>query len=109
MFRKGPFSKEYQTCIKRLLDRDPKSRLGSRGDIDEVMSHPFFAVLDREALTRKEVPSQYKPKAGTKHVAKEFRKEDAKLSLAPTPQIADKGASFLGFTFVAPATALGGD
>jgi serine/threonine protein kinase len=36
-------------CIK-LLNKDKSERLGSQGDIDEIMKHPFFAKLDIDAL-----------------------------------------------------------
>jgi serine/threonine protein kinase len=32
--------------IHKLLEKDKSKRLGANGDIDEVMSHPFFAPLD---------------------------------------------------------------
>ena len=34
----------------RLLDKDKKTRLGSNGDADEIMKHPFFASLNMDAL-----------------------------------------------------------
>lgn len=42
-----------QSLIIRLMDRNPKQRLGARGP-DEVKQHPFFASIDwRAALNRR--------------------------------------------------------
>ena len=32
--------------IKKLLDRNPATRLGSKDDVVEVISHPFFNTLN---------------------------------------------------------------
>ena len=31
---------------EQLLERDKKKRLGQKGDIDEVLSHPWFKEID---------------------------------------------------------------
>lgn len=41
-----PISDECKDIISQLLIKDQKSRLGSKGDAEEVMSHPFFKLLD---------------------------------------------------------------
>ena len=46
-------SKQAQDLIKKLLDKNRKKRLGQTGDVQEVLSHPFFAGLDQEALLKK--------------------------------------------------------
>lgn len=47
--------------IHKLLEKDKSKRLGAKGDIDEVMSHPFFASLDIPLLLKKELVPPYKP------------------------------------------------
>ena len=44
-----------------MLDRDTSSRLGSTGDINEVISHPFFKDVNFDLLQKKQVPVPYKP------------------------------------------------
>ena len=60
-FELSPVAKDL---IKRLLDKDKKKRLGANGDIDEILSHPFFAGLDIPSLLRKEIVPTYKPIVG---------------------------------------------
>ena len=54
-------SEEAKDLISRLLIRDRKQRLGQKGDMDEVFSHPFFANLDLEKLIKKELEAPFKP------------------------------------------------
>mmetsp|Transcript_115382 Transcript_115382/g.160155 ORF Transcript_115382/g.160155 Transcript_115382/m.160155 type:complete len:192 (+) Transcript_115382:986-1561(+) len=42
------YSDDFVDIVLKLLDKDRKKRLGSSNDIDEIMSHPFFADIDRE-------------------------------------------------------------
>jgi len=44
-----------------LLDRNASTRLGSKGDVNDVISHPWFSDMDFEALSRKEIVPPYKP------------------------------------------------
>lgn len=47
-----------------MLERDPKKRLGSGpDDANELVSHPFFAGFDWEALMRKETVATYIPES----------------------------------------------
>ena len=41
-----PLSKECTDFIERLLTKDPAKRLGSSGDFQEVLSHPFLRDID---------------------------------------------------------------
>jgi len=45
---------EILTSSQCLL-KDPKQRLGSVGDIEEIQAHPWFDDFDWGALLRKEV------------------------------------------------------
>jgi hypothetical protein len=44
------YSDEFVDICIKLLNKDKSERLGSQGDIDEIMKHPFFAKLDIEEL-----------------------------------------------------------
>lgn len=46
--------------VSRLLNKDPKERLGSKG-ISEIFEHPFIAYLDIEKLRLQEIESPLKP------------------------------------------------
>ena len=47
--------------IKKLLDRNPETRLGTKNDVIDVVTHPFFEGLDFEKLVKKEIVPIYKP------------------------------------------------
>ena len=44
-----------------MLDRNASTRLGSKGDVNDVISHPWFADIDFDALFRREIVPPYKP------------------------------------------------
>lgn len=44
------YSDEFVDITLKLLNKDKTQRLGSNGDIDEIMSHPFFADINKEDL-----------------------------------------------------------
>lgn len=54
-------SDELKDLITRLLDKDPKTRLGSNTDADEVVNHAWFRDLDWEGLMNKTIDLPFKP------------------------------------------------
>jgi len=42
-----------EDLIKKLLDKDPKKRLGSNNDASEILEHPFFDDIDVDDLMEK--------------------------------------------------------
>lgn len=54
-------SRETVSCIKSLLERDPRKRLGCRSGIDEFKAHPWFASLDWSAMEAKRVTPPFEP------------------------------------------------
>jgi serum/glucocorticoid-regulated kinase 2 len=46
----------------QLLNRDPKKRLGSKDDVEDIKSHPFFKELSWSKMLKKEIEVPYKPK-----------------------------------------------
>ena len=61
-FPRDALSTEGRNFVKGLLNRNPNHRLGAKGDADELMAHPFFADVDWEALSRKDIKPPFKPK-----------------------------------------------
>ena len=47
--------------ICRLLEKDKTKRLGAKGDVDEILAHPFFKSLDIEKLLAKKLIPPYNP------------------------------------------------
>jgi len=94
-------SEPCRNLIIKLLDRDPKKRMGSNGDVEEIQKHSFFRKLDWEKLYKMEVEPPYKPKVqgdeDTSNFSKEFTREQAADTYAPPSGLG--GDDFKGFTF----------
>ena len=54
-------TEEVKDLILKLLMRDPKKRIGSFKDSEEILSHPWFNSIDLNKLVKKEIPANYKP------------------------------------------------
>lgn len=54
------FSAEIQDLILRLMNNNPKKRLGFSGGIPEIKSHPFFQSLDWQKLQTREIKPPYR-------------------------------------------------
>lgn len=57
----SPLAKDL---IRKLLDKNYKTRLGSKNGIDEILAHPFFETLDIQKLLLKELVPPYRPEIG---------------------------------------------
>lgn len=72
----GEMTPEAHDFIEKLLNLDPKKRLGSNG-IDEVKMHPFFAGIDWDRIMEEEPP--FRPvgrEQDTKYFTKAAYQED---------------------------------
>ena len=49
------------TNLTQLLNRNPKHRLGAQRDAAELKEHPFFKMIDWDALSKKQVTPPFKP------------------------------------------------
>jgi len=102
-------SPEAKSLLTGLLDRDPKTRLGSGpGDAEEIKCHPFFKDIDWKKLYNKELPPPFKPnvqdgKEDTSNVDEEFTKETPKdTPVAQSRLQTGAKVNFPDFTYVAP-------
>jgi len=85
MVNDKPMSDAARDLLTKLIERDPKKRLGGGpGDGQEVMQHPFFAGIDWKKLARREVPPPFVPvvKSDTdvSNFDTFFTKEEARLT-----------------------------
>lgn len=73
-----------QNLISLLLDKNPKTRLGSpqSGGVEAIKSHPFFEIINWTKVLNKEYSAPIKPKVkgrgDTKHISKIFLSQDIK-------------------------------
>ena len=44
------YSDEFVDVVLKLLNKDKNERLGSKGDFEEILAHPFFAEYDKDKL-----------------------------------------------------------
>jgi len=104
--------------LSLLLDRNPASRLGSRGGAAEVKRHSFFASIDWDKLALQQVTPPFIPaselasKLDTCNVDEEFKKETPKDTPMVGPESAlsassnnKESAQFDGFTYIGAESA----
>ncbi|XP_020823885.1 ribosomal protein S6 kinase alpha-4 isoform X1 [Phascolarctos cinereus] len=102
--RIGPVA---QDLLKRLLEKDPKKRLGSGPQgAQEVKDHPFFQGLDWAALAARKVPAPFRPQIRSEldvgNFAEEFTRLEPVYSPPGSPPPGDPRI-FQGYSFVAPS------
>lgn len=54
-------SPDLQDLINKLLNKDMELWLGTKGDVDEVMKHPFFKGIEVDKLLWKEYKPDFVP------------------------------------------------
>ncbi len=57
-----PISEEAKDLIRKLLIKNPKQRLGSQGEGDEILKHEWFKNIDWKAIESLNYEPPYKPK-----------------------------------------------
>lgn len=79
------YSDDFVDIVLKLLNKDKKERLGSKGDIEEILEHPYFASLDLEALVKKEIKPPYTPEFTDKDdLGSYFKLKTSKKDVADT-------------------------
>jgi serine/threonine protein kinase len=103
-------SPEAQDLLLGLLDRNPLRRLGARrGGERDILAHPFFAGLNREAVLKREVVPEWAPVMQSltdiSNFEEEFTRDDGTLFDPEVDELIDPVAqsAFLGFTYVEPS------
>ncbi|KAF2432740.1 kinase-like protein [Tothia fuscella] len=122
-FPRDALSTEGRNFVKGLLNRNPKHRLGSQGDAEELKAHPFFADIDWDALGKKNLVPPFKPKLKSELDVSNFDPEFTNalnngagslnaraaalasgVNPASTPLSPGIQAKFAGFTYVNEST-----
>ena len=79
------YSDDFVDIVLKLLSKDKKERLGSKGDIEEILEHPYFASLDLDALVKKEIKPPYLPEFTDKDdLGSYFKLKTGKKDVADT-------------------------
>ena len=121
-FPRDALSTEGRNFVKGLLNRNPKHRLGATRDAQELKEHPFFADIDWDALSKKNVVPPFKPKLKGELDVSNFDPEFTNalngngslnaraaalasgVNPASTPLSPTMQANFAGFTFTGEST-----
>ncbi|CAH3043153.1 unnamed protein product [Pocillopora meandrina] len=94
--------------LLKLLQKDPKVRLGAKGAQD-IKDHPFFKAIDWGLLAERKIAAPFKPRIGfetdVSNFAEEFTDMVPTYSPAAIPKTADR--IFKGYSFVAPSIIFG--
>ena len=53
-------SRNAKDLLRKLLDRDPSRRLGSKG-AQEIKDHPFFDEIDWKKLMARKITPPFRP------------------------------------------------
>jgi len=101
------FSNEAKSLLAKLLDRNPKRRLGSGiTDAQEIMNHPFFKGMDWEKLEKKQIEAPLRPaiynEMDVRFFDPESTKQVARLSFHESNLTSQQQEAFLGFSYCAP-------
>ena len=80
-------SEDAKDVIRKLLEKNPKKRLGSQSGIEEIKNHPFFASLDFDAIVQKKIPAPFIPQltndTDVQYFDDEFTSEEVGMSYIP--------------------------
>jgi len=108
VLRFPPFlSDSCKKIIVALLNREPKKRLGSTDDVEDIKEHPFFDNIDWDKMYNKEYESAFVPKVksntDTDNFEDTFTNEPVVDSVvdgsALSQTLAGHDKDFGGFTF----------
>ncbi len=85
--RRINLSEDAKDVIRKLLEKNPKKRLGSQNGIEEIKKHPFFASIDFDAILEKKIPAPFIPELAddkdVQYFDEEFTNEEVGMSYIP--------------------------
>ena len=80
-------SEDAKDVIRKLLEKNPKKRLGSQSGIEEIKKHPFFASIDFDLIVEKKIPAPFIPDLANdtdvQYFDEEFTNEEVGMSYIP--------------------------
>ncbi|CAH3040950.1 unnamed protein product [Porites lobata] len=99
---------DVRDLLLKLLQKDPKVRLGAKG-AHEIKAHSFFKSINWNLLSQRKVAAPFKPRIrdelDVSNFAEEFTDMVPTYSPAAAPKTADR--IFKGYSFVAPSIIFG--
>ncbi|KAG1684015.1 Ribosomal protein S6 kinase alpha-5 [Nymphon striatum] len=95
-----------QDFISQCLIKDPKARLGGRGnDAEEIKSHVIFKDVNWLDVVKKAVEPPFKPKIKNELDVSNFSEEFTKMTPRDSPAVPPPSADrlFKGYSYIAPS------
>ena len=78
-----PMSDDAKDLIEKLLEKDPKKRIGYEGGIEEIVAHAWFKDIDIDMLLNKQLEAPFIPSLSDELTdVSNFDKEFTSTSLA---------------------------
>ncbi|KAA1117735.1 hypothetical protein PGT21_021560 [Puccinia graminis f. sp. tritici] len=81
-FPRGVIGDEGKQFVKGLLNRNPKHRLGSQNDTEDLKKHEFFKSIDWHKLSLREVIPTFKPHIESDESVSNFDREFTTLDIS---------------------------
>ena len=80
-------SEDAKDIIRKLLEKNPKKRLGSQRGIEEIKEHPFFQSIDFSLIEQKKIKAPFIPELSSdtdvQYFDEEFTNEEVGMSYIP--------------------------
>ena len=80
-------SEDAKDVIRKLLEKNPKKRLGAHNGIEEIKKHPFFASIDFDLIIEKKIKAPFIPEltndTDVQYFDEEFTNEEVGMSYIP--------------------------
>ena len=80
-------SEDAKDVIRKLLEKNPKKRLGAHNGIEEIKKHPFFASIDFDLIVEKKIKAPFIPELANdtdvQYFDEEFTNEEVGMSYIP--------------------------
>ena len=85
----NPVSENCQKFIAKCLDKNPRTRMGSKNDFEELLADPWFSDINIEQIINKTAEPPYKPELTTdifdvSNFDQEYINKKARLSRVTT-------------------------
>lgn len=76
-FEDGRITKEAKDLIRKLLNRDPRGRLGcGKSGVKALMQHPWFSKIDWIKLGKQQIPAPFTPDVEDEYDVSNFDEVD---------------------------------
>jgi len=105
-------SQSAQSMLRKLLQKDPKFRLGSgEADVDDIKEEDFFSDVEWEKLEKRQYTPPYNPNVAgpedLRHVDPEFIREPVTQSVVEgvsevSVSVQEADDAFVGFSYAPP-------